>query len=35
MPGSYEKAITIEAAMKNIVGRRYLLPAIRPRLRYF
>ncbi|HYR05852.1 MAG TPA: DUF262 domain-containing protein [Gallionella sp.] len=28
MPGDYEKAITIESAMKNIVGRRYLLPAI-------
>lgn len=28
MAGEYEKAITIENAMKNIVGRKYLLPAI-------
>ena len=28
MPGDYEKAITIEKAIQNIVGRRYLLPAI-------
>lgn len=28
MAGEYEKAITIESAMKNIVGRKYLLPAI-------
>ena len=28
MPGEYEKAITIEKAIKQIVARRYLLPAI-------
>lgn len=28
MTGSYEKAITIQKAMQNIVERRYLLPAI-------
>ena len=28
MAGEYEKAISIEKAMHNIVGRRYLLPAI-------
>lgn len=28
MPGDYEKAITIEKAIQNIVARRYLLPAI-------
>lgn len=28
MPGDYEKAVTIESAIKNIVERRYLLPAI-------
>ena len=28
MPGDYEKAITIEKAIQNVVGRRYLLPAI-------
>lgn len=28
MPGDYEKAITIEKAIQNIVNRRYLLPAI-------
>lgn len=28
MPGDYEKAVTIEYAIRNIVERRYLLPAI-------
>jgi uncharacterized protein with ParB-like and HNH nuclease domain len=28
MAGGYEKAITIEAAIRNIVERRYLLPSI-------
>ncbi len=28
MPGEYEKAISIEQSIKNIVSRRYLLPAI-------
>ncbi|RPE15425.1 DUF262 domain-containing protein [Burkholderia pseudomallei] len=28
MSGEYEKAITIEKAIQNVVGRRYLLPAI-------
>lgn len=28
MPGEYEKPITIEAAISNIVARRYLLPSI-------
>ena len=29
MSGEYEKAITIEKAISQIVERRYLLPAIR------
>jgi uncharacterized protein with ParB-like and HNH nuclease domain len=28
MAGEYEKAITIENAIRNIVERKYLLPAI-------
>lgn len=28
MAGDYEKAITIQKAMRNIIERRYLLPAI-------